>query len=303
MKNIFTASVHFTFYDVAHCPLPFPIAQERIFCYNHRMDNEQIKQLLLQIENTELDFSVTMTGKESTRVNGLYKPDTREILLHNKNFKTDSQLIYTAIHEYTHHLINEQKIAESAGVPFKPGRVHNAEFWGRFHELLQKAEELGIYTLNLDDYPELKELTEQIRRDYLEVDGKLMQEFGKLLAKAHALCEKDNIRYEDYLDRILCLPRTAARDITRVGMVPVNPAMGFDNMKKVAALKKPDERASAERQILAGKTPDTVRELMKRRSTTDDPRAKLEKEKNRLEKTIEALRQRLQYVEESLENL
>ena len=267
------------------------------------MDNERIKQLLLQIENTELDFSVVMTGKESARVNGLYKPETREILLHNRNFKTDSQLIYTAIHEYTHHLINEQKIAESAGVPFKAGRVHNAEFWGRFHGLLQKAEELGIYTLNLDDYPELKELTEQIRRDYLEVDGRLMQEFGKLLAKAHALCEKDNIRYEDYLDRILCLPRTAARDITRVGMVPVNPAMGFDNMKKVTALKKPDERASAEQQILAGKTPDTVRELMKKRSSIDDPRTKLEKEKNRLEKTIEALQQRLHYVEESLENL
>lgn len=267
------------------------------------MDNEQIKQMLLQIENTELDFTVVMTGKESTRVNGLYKPETREILLHNKNFKTDNQLIYTAIHEYTHHLINEQKIAESAGVPFKAGRVHNAEFWGRFHELLQKAEELGIYTLNLDDYPELKELTEKIRRDYLEVDGKLMQEFGKLLSQAHALCEKENIRYEDYLDRVLCLPRNSARDITRVGMVPVNPALGFDNMKKVAALKKPDERASAEQQILAGKAPDTVRELMKKRASTDDPRTKLEKEKNRLEKTIEALQQRLQYVEESLESL
>ena len=35
----------------------------------------------------------------------------------------------------------------------------------------------------------------------------------------------------------------------------------------------------------------------------DDPRQKLEKEKNRLEKTITALQQRLQYVEESLENL
>ncbi len=267
------------------------------------MDNEQIKQMLLQIEESKLEFTVTMTGKESTRVNGLYKPETREILLHNKNFKSDMQLIYTAIHEYTHHLINEAQLAETGGqLPVKGSKVHTAAFWAKFHELLAKAEELGIYKINLDDYPELKELTENIRTNYVEANGKLMQEFGKLLVKAHSLCEEANIRYEDYLDRILCLPRSTARDITKVAAVPVNPALGFDNMKKVAAIKKPDERASAEQQILAGKTPDTVRELMKKK-VAGDPREKLEKEKNRLEKTIEALQQRLQFVEESLEHL
>mgnify|MGYP002626633747 CR=1 FL=1 len=268
------------------------------------MDNEQIKQLLLKIEDTQLEFTVTMTGKESTRVNGLYKPDTREILLHNKNFKSDMQLIYTAIHEYTHHLLNEEQLAATGGqLPMKGSKVHTAEFWSRFHGLLEKAEELGIYKLSLDDYPELKELTENIRTNYVEANGKLMQEFGKLLVKAHALCDEANIRYEDYLDRILCLPRTTARDITKVAVVPVNPALGFDNMKKVAALKKTDDRTSAEQQILAGKTPDTVRELMKKKAAAGDPREKLEKEKSRLEKTIEALKQRLQLVEESLEHL
>ena len=268
------------------------------------MDNEQIKQMLLQIEDSKLDFTVTMTGKESTRVNGLYKPETREILLHNKNFKSDMQLIYTAIHEYTHHLLNEEQLEATGGqLPMKGSKVHTAAFWARFHGLLEKAEELGIYKINLDDYPELKELTDNIRTNYVEVNGKLMQEFGKLLVKAHQLCEEANIRYEDYLDRILCLPRNTARDITKVAAVPVNPAIGFDNMKKVAAIKKPDDRASAEQQILNGKAPDTVRELMKKKASGDDPRTKLEKEKNRLEKTIEALQQRLQFVEESLEHL
>ncbi|MBP5451845.1 MAG: hypothetical protein J6Y16_06380, partial [Treponema sp.] len=79
------------------------------------MDNEKIKEMLLDIQDTQLEFSVIMTGKESKRVNGLYKPETREILLHNKNFKEDNQLIYTAVHEYTHHLINEEKIKENGG--------------------------------------------------------------------------------------------------------------------------------------------------------------------------------------------
>ena len=75
--------------------------------------------------------------------------------------------------------------------------------------------------------PELKELTEKIRKDYIEVNGKLMQEFGKLLSRAHELCEEANIRYEDYLDRVLCLPRKEAQQITKVGQIEMNPAIGF----------------------------------------------------------------------------
>lgn len=266
------------------------------------MDNETIKQTLLQIQPSELDFSVIMTGKESVRVNGLYNPETREILLHNKNFSSDKNLIYTAIHEYTHHLINEEKLAESGGKLISQGRVHNAAFWSKFHMLLEKAEELGIYKIDLEESPELKEVTEKIRKEYIEVNGKLMQEFGKLLSKAHALCEKANIRYEDYLDRVLCLPRNTARDITKLGHVEVDPALGFDNMKKVASLKKAEDRQAAQEQILAGKPADTVSQLMKTKKA-EDPKEKLEKEKNRLEKTISALQQRLAYIEESLESL
>lgn len=268
------------------------------------MENEQIKEQLLKIEETNLDFTVVQTGKESSRVNGLYKPDTHEILLHNKNFNNDMQLIYTAIHEYTHHKETEDYLAATGGkLPVKGSKVHTAAFWARFHMLLQKAEELGIYKLDLEVSPELKELTEKIRKEYIEVNGKLMQEFGKLLSKAHSLCEQANIRYEDYIDRILCLPRTEAQKITKVAQIEIDPAIGFDNMKKVASLKTPQERDSASKQILSGKSPDTVTELMRKRSSGEDPKIKLEKEKNRLEKTIEALQQRLQYVEESLENM
>ena len=43
-----------------------------------------------------------------------------------------------------------------------------------------------------------------------------MQEFGKILAKAHELTKKANIRYEGPR---LCLPRNSAQDITSVGHV------------------------------------------------------------------------------------
>lgn len=269
------------------------------------MDNETIKAHLLEIEESKLDFTVTLTGKESKRVNGLYKPETREILLHNKNFSDDNELMYTAIHEYTHHLINEKAIEEAHGKePLKQSRVHNTEFWARFHSLLDVAEEKGFYKMDMTVSPELEKLTSEIKTEYLEANGKLMVAFGKKLAEAHRLCEEAHVRYEDYLDRVLRLPRTAAASITKVSVVPVNPALGFENMKLVSSIKESEDRAKAEEMLSNGKSAETVRELMKRKvKGEDDQKERLEKEKNRLTKTISELEHRLEIVEEHLASL
>ena len=68
------------------------------------MNQDQTKALLLQLEPQAPAFELIFSGKSSKKVNGLYKPETREILLHNKNFASDEELIYTAIHEFAHHL-------------------------------------------------------------------------------------------------------------------------------------------------------------------------------------------------------
>ncbi len=241
------------------------------------MNQDAVKELLLSVEESSLEFSVTFTGKASRKVNGLYKPDTHEILLHNRNFKTDNQLIYTAIHEYTHHLLNET----SGG--FATSRVHNTEFWARFHGLLEKAEEKGLYSISVEQSPELAELTAKIRTEYLEKNGRLMQEFGRLLAQAHQLCLAADIRFEDYIDRVLRLPRTAAKSAMKVGSSDINPAIGYDNMKIVASLSGAEKRGAAERQIMAGHSPDTVRAIMSGKMQEQDLKTKLEKEKRRLE--------------------
>ncbi|MGN0729419.1 hypothetical protein [Treponema sp.] len=269
------------------------------------MDNESIKQMLLDIFPSQLDFSVTMTGKESCRVNGLYKPETREILLHNKNFKTENELVYTAIHEYTHHLINEEKIELSGGRnPPAQQRSHTNYFWAKFHALLDTAEQKGYYKLDVSMSPELEQLTKEIREKYIEPNGHIMHELGRSLVKAHALCEQANIRYEDYLDRILQIPRTTAKTASKVGLLPEeDSALGFDNMKIIAACKKPDEKAKAVEAIKSGKSPDSVIAMMKKKAKEIDPREKLEKERDRLTKTINELTHRLEFVEESLANL
>ena len=270
------------------------------------MNNERIKEILLDIAPSEIDFSVIQTGKESKRVNGFYQPDTHEIYIHNLNLKSDNMLIYTAIHEYTHHLctIEKQENDPSYG---KACKVHTQEFWAKFGDLLKIAEEKGYYSIGWENNEELKALTQDIKENYLAKNGQLMQEFGKKLARAFDLCQEADIRYEDYIDRVLCLPRNAAKDIRKVGAIEINPAIGFENMKLVASVKKKDDRADIEQEFLqGGKSPSTVRELMKQKAAqkkSEDPRTKLERERSRLEKTIAQLTHRLEVVEESLASM
>jgi hypothetical protein len=261
------------------------------------MNQDQIKTLLLGLEDTALEFSVTMTGKKSRKVNGLYKPDTREILLHNKNFTEDNQLVYTAIHEYAHHLVCERDgVLQSA-------KSHTTAFWACFHGLLEKAEKKGLYSIGIEKSSELSRLTEEIRSKYLAENGKLMSDLGKLLMKAHSLCEEAGVRYEDYVDRVLCLPRTAAKTAVRVSSLGINPSLGWETMKVVASQPTPERRAEAERQFTAHRSPDSVKVNLARNVEDEDPKERLEKERRRLEKTIAMLRSRLDQVEQSLSNL
>jgi hypothetical protein len=64
------------------------------------MNQDQVKAKLLAIEDAPLEFSLIYSGKKSNKVNGLYKPESREIIIHNRNFSDDNLLLYTAIHEY-----------------------------------------------------------------------------------------------------------------------------------------------------------------------------------------------------------
>lgn len=260
------------------------------------MNQDQVKEILLQIEESRLEFSVTFTGKASKKVNGLYKSDTHEILLHNKNFSVDNELLYTAIHEYTHH-----RLCELDGT--RSGRVHTQRFWSYFHRLLQKAEEKGLYKIAMEESPELLELTDTIRTAIMAEDGKLMKELGRLLSKARVLCKQAGVRYEDYIDRVLCLPRASAATIEKIHAFDVKPELGYEAMKVVANIANPDKRAAAEDLFLQKHSPAFVRDSVKNKPQDEDPRRKLENEKRRIERTIISLQARLSELEDTLAKL
>ena len=265
------------------------------------MNTDQVKEKLLAIQDAPLEFELVFSGKKSAKVNGLYKTDTREIIIHNRNFQQgltgDNLLLYTAIHEYAHHLH-----ACSRGGTLS-ARAHTSEFWAIFHALLEKAEAKKIYRDVFANNPELTELTEMIRKKYLVENGSLVKEMGKHLIEAHNLCTAIGVRFEDYVDRVLRIPRTAANMAIKMFEYDLKPQTGADNMRFLAGIRDEDDRKAAERALIKGKSPDTVKMAIRAKNEEESDSLRLEKEKLRLERTIETLSKRLDDVKRELKGI
>jgi hypothetical protein len=167
--------------------------------------------------------------------------------------------------------------------------------------LLEKAESKKIYNDVFSVSPELLELTEVIRSKYLKNNGGLVKEMGKHLLTAHDLCFKIGVRFEDYVDRMLRIPRTAANMAIKMFEYDIAPEVGADNMRFLAGIRNPDERKAAETALIKGKSPDSVKIQVRGKEKEENPLERLEKEKERLERTIMTLNKRLEEVKRELQ--
>lgn len=261
------------------------------------MNQEKIQEILNNVESCSRAYTLAFSGKSNSKVNGLYKPDKAEIVIHNKNFESDDQLVYTALHEYAHHIHH----AQLGGL--NRTRPHTQEFWAIFHRLVRKAEELGFYTNVFDTEPEFVELTKVIKDTCIRANGEILLEFGRLLAKASDLCKMHRTRFEDYIERVLGIPKATAATAVAALQVGLDPGLGWDGLKYVASIRDPEQRNKAIEALNSGASPTSVKGFLKGSDDSADPAERLLEEKNRLERTIRSLTERLSQIEERLSEL
>jgi hypothetical protein len=258
------------------------------------MNQDQVKDILLDTAPTDTPFTLIFSGKESSVVNGLYKPHSREIILHNRNFRSDDQLVYTALHEYAHHLHAERKGFEVSG------KAHTNEFWGIFHDLLVAAEDKGHYRNVFDTEPEFVELTRRIKESCIAENGRVMLEFGRLLVEAQGLCERHHMRFEDYVDRALGVPRTTATAAAKASAYNIEPSIGWDGIRMAIGIADPGKRAQAVSALQDGASPASIKARFAPDRPSEDPVERLSAEKEKLERTIQRLEEKLAEVERRL---
>ena len=262
------------------------------------MNQDRVKEILEAIEAPPAPFTLAFSGKTNKKVNGLYKPANAEIVIHNRNFESDNQLVYTAIHEYAHHLL----FVRRGGLPMP--RPHTQEFWALFNDLLEKAESLGHYANVFDTIPEFTEITEEIKTRCLSGNGSLLLELGRLLVQAEALCRTHGARFEDYVERVLGLPKKTATTAIQAQALSLDPGLGWDGLALVASMRDPDARAKAAEALSKGATPLIAkRSAMPPEDESDDPIETLIAEHRRIERSIASMTDRLHRIDEKLNSM
>lgn len=261
------------------------------------MNQEQVKEKLLEIDSDIEDFSLIFSGKTSRKVNGLYYPERKEIIIHNRNFDDDNLLIYTAIHEFAHHVHHSRSV-----LPV-PAKAHTNEFWIIFQKLLIDAENKGIYKNIFKTNKDFIDLSREIKENYLLKNADLMKGFGRLLLKAIDLCHVHKVRFEDYVDRELLMARNTADIMVKSYTMNINPEIGFDNMKILSRVTDDDERRKFESDILSGKTQEMVKADLSKNKKSVDTMELLEKERKRIQRTIERLQEKLEQIDEKIKEL
>jgi len=244
------------------------------------MNQDQLK-LKLDEYTDHKEFSVIFSGKHSKKVDGLYHPEKQEIIIHNKNFTTDDQMMYTALHELSHHI----DFTDNRGKTTR--NAHGGEFRSIFHSLLEKAVENGDYKEFSD--PFLDEVV-QINKDHTV----FLKKFGKALIALLDKCQQEHYSFEDVVERKLSLKPGWAKDIMRVYVMDVSEEVGGEFSKKVAKIKDPTQRAEAEKM---GEIPVKTKPI----SGPEDERAEAEKNLRRIEKQIEKLEQKRAIYEEQIQ--
>lgn len=245
-------------------------------------------------------FTLVFSGKKSKKVDGLYKPATQEILIHNKNMTGESDLIYTAIHEFAHHVVS----CQSGNITLS-NRCHTAQFWATFHQLLKRAEETGIYNNPFKSDQTFIQLTRRIKENFLKKNGAIMKDFAKVLNEARDMCIERHLSFEDYVDRELGMEKTTANTLLRIEKYDVTPTIGYDNMKTVAAMNDDHKREAAVQAFMEGESSASVKTSIIRpvaKVEKVSPVDHLEAEKLKIEKAIESLQKKLQIVDKMIEN-
>jgi hypothetical protein len=255
------------------------------------MNQDRVHELLVSLyEEDEIQltpFTVLFTGKKSNRVNGLYKPATHEILLHNKNFETDNQLVYTAIHEFAHHICTT--IHKQQG-----SRSHTVLFWSTFHNLLEIACEKGIYKRELSEAVQarvdrIKEIDRQI--------AELRKEQGREIYALRMCCQEEGIRTEDVIDHDLRMSRTTAEKAVTIYALNAPTEYGQDMQNIIISTNNEAKKRAVIESMNSGKSIAQIKQTVKTIGKEGESKTvRLEKEKKRIERTIQALHIRLEKI-------
>jgi len=262
------------------------------------MNQDDVLVRLKKLHECKEPFKLNFSGKKSKSANGVYRPASREIVIHNLNFTDDggrlneSALMYTAIHELAHHI-------QFTEFRQKGVRCHTKLFHSIMDGLADKAEEAGVYKPEIDG--EIKELVREVKEISCAI-ANLQRDLGKVLAKLNEACVKKGVRYEDVVKRKARISVDTVNRVLMIAALDLPEGVGADVQEAIAKERNEEKRRIMSVTAQAGKSVAQVRQAGSSSSTQNKENEfdYLLKEKERLEMKIKMLQQRLRSIVEKI---
>jgi hypothetical protein len=253
------------------------------------MNQNEVKERLQKLHESTTDYTVIFSGRKNRKVNGLYKIASKEIIIHNKNFANDNCLMFTAIHELAHHIINTE-------TKRKGSRAHTQLFWATFHDLVDKAEAAGIYAPDID--AATRKLIDDVR-DISKQIADLQRKLGHMLIRVNEVCGEKGLRYEDVVER----KAQISKQTMKTSIAAYN--MGDEDVSADIQTEAAKERNEDKRDAILAAGHEGKSVVQAKKTTAppllrEDETVSLIKERHRIERTIEALTRRLEEVVEQI---
>jgi hypothetical protein len=255
------------------------------------MNQDEVKQRLLRLHDCAEEFTVVFSGKKSEKVNGLYKYDSREILIHNRNFidaggnLNEQALFYTAMHELAHHILVTEKKQRGT-------RCHTRLFYTTLDDLADAAEQMGLYRPGIDG--ETQTLIEEARKISADI-ARLQRDLGRVLCNLRESCGKNGLRFEDVVKRKAQISGTTMKKCEKAAALALPGGIGADLQEAIIGERDGDGREAMIAAARAGKSVDQVKRVTAKAPKVDGE-ASLLKEKIRIENTIAQLKRRLEEI-------
>jgi len=257
------------------------------------VNQDQVKEKLLKLHECAEYFTVIFSGKKNRKVNGLYKTDKHEIIIHNRNFNADdkgnSLLFFTAMHEYAHHIqFTEWKQ--------KTARAHTQLFYAILDDLADTAEKRGLYSVSISK--ETQRLVDEARSISVEI-AELQRRLGKVINALHKKCEKEGLRFDDIVERKVQISQQTMQFAKKADFLSLD-NIGADIQEAAIKERDEDKRQAIIHAGAKGKSVAQAKRATASPVSGEDETVSLVKEKRRLENTIKSLKRRLEEVEENL---
>jgi len=252
-------------------------------------NQNDVKENLDKVYHCVNEYTCIFTGKKSKNVNGKYLPATKEILLNNRNFNDDNNLLFfTALHELAHHVVYAENNRKEG---------HTSFFWSTFYDLITKAEKLGFYTVVISD--NLKAKIDKVKELDVQI-SKLTSEMGTALIEVQTICKEENVRYEDITDRTIGIKRTTVKKTVKIATRGIPNDISSDAKTFVALTSDLDKAQKALILLQQGKTIDQVKQIIKEPMEELEEIEELEEKKNKLIHKIEVLTIQVQQLDEKI---